>query len=134
MSQYATTADLAIFGIGEGGTTGISSADLDRHLQAASATADSYIAQRGYTVPLAAWGDDLRSAVSRIAAWAIVTGDRGIDPENRSHIALMKNRDDAIAWLRDVAKGTANLNVAVTSPDRKRAGVARVFGNTKIGW
>ena len=141
MSQYCTASELKIWGLAESGIgADVTDAELDHYLQAASELADSYLANRRYVLPLTQWGNDLRSAVARIAAWNYLTTARGIDPVAGGHSALEKNHDAAIAWLRDVSKGIANLNVAATSPVRKRHAVPQVIsddyenGEKTRGW
>ena len=96
-------------------------------LVAASAVADSYLASRGYALPLSAWGSDLTAAVCRIAAWSILVNHRGVNPDDPAHAAVRLGQQDAMAWLRDVARGTANADVQTTSPARKTHQLAGVF-------
>jgi phage gp36-like protein len=136
--SYATTDDLASFGLPANATSGLDSNEMDRQLEAASSIADSYLANRGYVLPLTTWDLDLRSAVARIAAWQIVMHHRGVNPNNPSHAALAKSHDDALQWLRDVSAGKANLNVTATTPARANTGVIGVYtlddAETLRGW
>ena len=52
---YATTTDLARFGLPSGALAGVSTATQEAALDAASAFADSYLRSR-YTVPLTSYG------------------------------------------------------------------------------
>lgn len=108
--SYADLEDLASFGLTANATTGLDTTELERQLEAASSLADSYMGGRGYDLPIHHWGSDLRSAVARIAAWQVIVHHRGVNPSNPAHAALAKSHDDAIAWLRDVAAGKANLS------------------------
>lgn len=140
MAQYADQADLSRFGLPAAATSGLASADLDAQLRAASSVADSYIASRGYATPLSDWGDDLRASVARIAAWSILTNLRGVNPEDPAHMAVRLGQQDAMAWLRDVSKGTANLDSRLTVTARTSPGVAQAFvtvsddGEGTRGW
>jgi phage gp36-like protein len=130
VSQYATTTDLASFGLPAAATADLDSSDLNAQLEAASATADSYLASRGYALPLTSWGQDLTSAVCRIAAWSIMVNLRGVNPEDPGHAAIRLGQQDAMGWLRDVAKGVANADIAATAPARKRHGTAKAFSSS----
>lgn len=99
---YATAADLARLALPARALTGIASADQDAALQAASSLADGYLAAR-YTLPLLAWNDDLRRAVSLIAAYDLMTR-RGYSPEGGDE-QLRLRYEDAIRWLEQVGKG-----------------------------
>lgn len=140
MSQYATLEEFGKFGLPGVATSGLADADLNDAIAGASATADSYIANRGYSLPLTVWGQDLTRAVCQIAAWDVLVHLRGVNPEDAGHAAIAKGRDDATAWLRDVAKGVANLSVVDTVTARSKTGTARVFtvvgsdGSRTRGW
>lgn len=131
MTQYASQSDLASFGLPTTATSGIAGSVLDEQLTAASEIAESYLSGRGYTLPLTAWGRDLRSAVARIAAWYIIVNTRGVNPEDPGHAGLRMNHDDAMKWLEQVAKGRANLNGVATSPERSSVGLAVISTNTR---
>lgn len=73
---------------------------VDRAIAAAESLADSYLRSR-YTVPVADPPDQLVEAVSHIALWSLY---RGPGPE---HAKL--RRDEAVAWLKDVGAGRADL-------------------------
>lgn len=140
MSQYASLEEFGKYGLPGVATSGLADADINDAIAGASAMADSYIANRGYSLPLTAWGQDLARAVCQIAAWDVLVHLRGVNPEDAAHAAIAKGRDDATAWLRDVAKGLANLSTVETTTARAKAGVARVFsvvgsdGESTRGW
>jgi phage gp36-like protein len=140
MAQYASQADLSRYGLPLAATSGLDGDDLDGQLAAASSVAESYLSNRGYAMPLDTWGDDLRSTVARIAAWSILTNLRGVNPEDPAHDAIRLGHQDAIYWLRDVAKGVANLSEQSTSGGRKGPGVMQLFsasnddGSLDRGW
>lgn len=130
MSQYATTAELAQLGINAASLAGISTGDQDKALSAASAEADSYLAAR-FSVPLTTWGDDLRAAVCKIAAWTLLSR-RGLNPDDPAAAVYRSNAEDARAWLDRVARGIVTPNMAVTAPTAATA--ARVSTGTLRGW
>lgn len=102
MSQYATIADLTALGLPSAALVGVSTADTDAALVAASGRADGYLAKQ-YALPLSVWGADLTRAVAQIAAWDLIT-TRGTRPGDQA--AMLERRyDDAIQWLRDVSRG-----------------------------
>jgi len=101
---------------------------LTAYLGAASAFVSSYLRERGYDAEVATYGPDLEFAVYRIATWDLMVGVRGVNPADPAHAALAKNRDDAVMWLRDVAKGVANL--AGAAPARRAQAVASVVSTT----
>ncbi len=103
MAIYATVAELKQLGLAASALTGIPEEDLLKALSAASAKADSYLARR-FVVPLPAWGDDLREAVSALAAWRILSARRGFNPDNPGDAVIRTNYLDALAWLEAVSK------------------------------
>ncbi len=127
-----TVTELAAYGLPEDATAGLDVDNMNAHLRGASRKADSYLANRGYALPLTAYGDDLKQVVGQIAAWTILVSLRGVNPNDPGHAAIRMNHDDSIKWLLDVSEGRANLDVQTTTPARKRTGTARVFStNTR---
>lgn len=135
MASYAEVADFAIYGLRAEVTADIDPAVILAHLTNASRVADSYIGNRGYPLPLTAWGDDLRAAVCRIAAWTVLVF-KGTTPDEPTAMSVSKSRDDAIAWLRDVAKGVANLDLVTTTPARGSNGMISLITSDEPsrGW
>ncbi len=136
--RFAEVEDLEIHGLPGEALTNISTETKEAYLDAASDIAWSYCEGRGYPNPLPTWGADLRSAVSKIAAWELLVHSRGVNPEDPGHAAIAKGQTDAIGWLRDVAKGVANLQGVSTQ--RVQSGVAAVItdaddgGQATRGW
>jgi phage gp36-like protein len=78
---YATVEKFRRFGLG-GATEGVTDDIVESHLDAASAQADLWLSSiGGYTVPLSAWGEDLTRAVCEIAAFSLLKGHTGFNPE-----------------------------------------------------
>lgn len=110
---YATAADLARLALPARALTGIPLDDQNAAIDAASAVADGYLAAR-YTLPLLAWGEDLKRAVSLMAAYDLMTR-RGYSPEGGDE-QLRLRYEDAIRWLEQVGKGTISPVGLAESP------------------
>jgi hypothetical protein len=113
----------------------LSDAVLERHLLAAEEELGSYLLNRGYpefdTGTVA-----YQTAIFNVAAWRIIVSVRGANPTNPGHEALKMARDEAIAWVRDIQRGRANL-VGSGAPARSDTGLAGVvpIGNCgRRGW
>lgn len=115
---YATTTDLARFGLPSAVLAGIASGTQEAALEAASDVADSYLRSR-YTLPLTGYGDDLKRAVCGIAAWDLLT-TRGYDPNNGNDVAVEARHDKAVAWLKDISAGRAAVSGGNTTPEPSR--------------
>lgn len=133
MARYAEAADLAQVGLSSDLTTGIDAAVINGVLDKRSRFADGYLAGR-WTLPLTAWGDDLRLAVCQLAAWDIMTTVVGMNPEDASNSNWRDRRDEALSWLRDVAAGKVTpVGIVDTTPDVPEAGVS--IGSEPLrGW
>lgn len=105
-TPYAMPADLHSFGIPAGALDDITHLDQMHALCAASDMADSYLRDQ-YETPLSSWAYDLRRAVCFIAAYDIISR-RGYNPEGDNGTFRVKY-EDAISWLKDVARGHASL-------------------------
>lgn len=111
-SQYIDPADVT--------APGASSAQVLNGILDASGEADSYIRKR-YRLPLISWGQDLRSAVRRMARYYAL-GERGFDPTKPADQAIVGQYRDAIAWLKQVGTGEAELvDVVDSSPSTQEA-------------
>ena len=133
LRSYATLADLRQLGINPSALAGIPDEDLERAIQAASATVDSYLATR-YTRPILAWGDDVREKTAALAAWLVMSRRRGFNPEAGSDVALRTNHDDAMRWLKDVARYDAEPVGIVDSAPAGDEGSAYVFTEPSRRW
>ncbi len=103
MTRYASTTDLTRLGLPSAALTNISTEAREDALDAASSLADGYLSSR-FGLPLSAWGDDLRSCVSRLAAYDLMV-TRGYAPEAGRDDQLLLRSEAAMRWLRDVAAG-----------------------------
>jgi hypothetical protein len=130
--QLCTIEELHIFGLPERATQGVAEETLNRLLLGRSAQVIGVLHARGYNFPLATWGDDTKSLVAKLTAYDVVFHGHGGNLDDNA--AIVRSYEWANQQLRDVAAGRINLDVTSTEPARKRAGIARVFGNTKTGW
>jgi phage gp36-like protein len=129
MAAYADPADFAVYALPSAALAAFSSGDQLAALERASRVADSYIRSRS-AVPLGTWGADLRAAVCDLAAYQLLTR-LGFDSADEGS-AFRKRFDDALAWLRDVAKGVASVSGDATTPAPTPA--ARVRTSPRRGW
>jgi phage gp36-like protein len=113
MTQYASIADLTSLGFPALALGSLPDADANNALDAASIEADGYLAPR-YTLPLTTWPLSLRMHVARIAAYVIMS-TRGMNPGSRGNELIVKGYDDAIMWLKNVARGVVTLPIADTA-------------------
>lgn len=115
MTAYATLDELQVrFGVQE--MLGIADRDLDgmvdtavvtAAIEAASNLIDSYIGQR-YALPLDTVPGTLKAACQDLARYELYT----MEPT-----AIVKQRrDQAVAWLKDLAAGRAALDAAAVTP------------------
>jgi phage gp36-like protein len=132
MTQYATRAELATFGLPSGWLEGVSESDQDAALLAASQLADGYLGQR-YALPLSAWGSDIKRAVCHIASWDLMCR-RGFDPENAADAAIRLRYTDALAWLKGIAAGTLTPTGVVDSTVDSDEGGAFMVSNPRRRW
>jgi phage gp36-like protein len=130
-TAYATRADLANLGLPAGALTGVSTAQQDAALAAAASKADGYLQDR-FTLPLTAWGDDLKEAVCHVAAWTLLSS-RGFNPEQGGDASVRTRFEDAIRWLEKIAAGTVTP-VVTDSRTSSRAAGPRVASSTPRGW
>lgn len=132
---YATRTDLYRLGLREAAFTGVATADQDAALEAASDTADSYLRSR-YTLPLTGYGDDLKGAVCRMAAYELLAS-RGYDPAAGGDESLQRRHDAAMRWLADVSAGRATVSGGATTPAPERharASAPRTSSDRMRGW
>jgi phage gp36-like protein len=86
---------------------GLSNETIDNALIWASRQADSYLSKR-YTLPLVSWDEDLKALVGDLAQYRLLAR-RGFRPGSGNDQTSRMRYDDAIAWLRDFAKGNCEL-------------------------
>lgn len=132
---YATRTDLYRLGLRSDALSGVATADQDAALEAASDVADSYLRSR-YTLPLTGYGDDLKGAVCKLAAYELMRA-RGYAPGAGRDESLKDSRDEAVSWLKDVSAGRAHVSGGNTTPAptrHARASSPNVTSNRLRGW
>ena len=102
---YATRAELYVLGLPSAALTGVATADQDLALDAASSFCDSYLRGR-YGCPIASASYALKLCVCQIAAYRLLCS-RGFNPETLDGV-IRTNYEEALAWLKDCAKGIAS--------------------------
>jgi phage gp36-like protein len=106
--------------------------DKDRALASATTEADGYLNAR-YTLPLTAWGDDLRQHVVNIAAYRLLVR-RGWSPVAPEDQTLRTGHADAMAWLQKVKdERISPPGIVDSTPDVYDAG-GFVVSKAKRGW
>ena len=126
--MYATAAELDALALPPDVTGQATTEEKEAALEAASALADSYLRQAGYTVPIATPGDDLKNAVCEIAAYNLAVS-KGLSPEGGEVSNLYLRKREAIRWLERVAAGKAALEGQDAA-----GGEAYIVTDSKRGW
>ena len=102
---YATRAELYVLGLPSAALTGIAEASQDLALEAANSFCDSYLRGR-YGCPITSPSYALKLCVCQIAAYRLLCS-RGFNPETLDGV-IRANYEEALAWLKDCAKGIAS--------------------------
>jgi phage gp36-like protein len=136
MAEYCTVAEIAEGGVSDQALDGIPVEKQRARIRAASDLIDSYLRQR-YTLPLQAFGDDIREACEVIAAHELIFGTRGASPDDDS--ALSKRYDKKIRWLEQIAAGKVTPDITDSSPGAGAGpavapGKPRVISASSRGW
>lgn len=134
MPRYATTTDLVRLGVASTALSEIATATQEDALDACSATADGYLGGR-FTLPLTAWGDDLRMHVAGMAAFRLLAG-RGYDPQRGGDEVIRMLWEDAIRWLERVSAGTVTpAGITDATPEEREEVPSTVcITNSSRGW
>ncbi len=111
---YAVVRDLERLGIAVAALKSVATGTKVEALIAASDTADRYLC-RQFTLPLIAWGNDLRRLVAHIATYDLMAV-RGFQPEGADQL-IVKRYDDAMAALREVGEDKACMPEVEDSDD-----------------
>jgi len=86
---------------------------VDQAILSASVQADTYLAAR-YTLPLVAWGFDLREHVAAIAAfrlWSQIGYNQTADNDD-----IRQRYQDAIGWLESTSENRLHPSITDTVP------------------
>jgi phage gp36-like protein len=85
-----------------------------------------------YTLPLAAWGDDVVRRVVDIATLRLLAAD-GFSPEGENNL-IVKASDDAMSWLRQVHNETLKPRGIIDATPSVYDGGAAIVTRPKRGW
>lgn len=129
---YITDAELLAMGVPTAALTAVAVGTRDTARKAASDKASSYIKKR-FTLPLLAWGEDMKRAVAHLASYDLMSY-RGLDPASESGVLIIKRYDDAVLWLRDVAKGVVEPTDILDSTAEVDEQAPLVSSDTAAGW
>lgn len=99
---------------------------------AASSQADSFISQR-YPLPLIAFDYDLVLRVSHIAIW-LCLANVGRNPEAGYDDQINLRYEQAMAFLGQVQRQAANLNVLFNQPPSPKFNLPAVITSPQRGW
>ena len=117
MAQYATTTDLAQFGLPAAALANISAAIQNDHLTKAGGVIDSYLRSH-YALPLASpFPDEIIRCNAIIAAYDILQF-RGYNPDEFDEGFRLRYLD-CLEWLKLLAKGTVSLDIAADATDAR---------------
>ena len=134
---YATTTDLARFGLPSAALSGIATATQEAALDAASAFADSYLRSRYGALPLTSYGVDLTQCVCALAAETILT-TRGFDATRANGDSVTLRAENARTWLRDVSAGRAAVSggntTAAATPIARASTAPSTSSSSERGW
>src|SRR5688500_1222630 len=103
---------------------------IEFHLTGATRRFDSYAGNRGYSMALGTWTEDLEQSIYQVAIWTLLTTVVGVNPADPAHAALAKAHDDAVGWWRDIGRGIANPGGAPTG--RLATGVIGIFTGADV--
>ncbi len=131
MTAYADPADLVPHAMVAAAAAQFSSEDK---LAAIAAVCDEFDAElnRRYTLPLTAWGVDLRRNVAIVAGYELLSGV-GFDSADEGSQA-QKRAAAARAWIKRVGDGTLDPpGIVDSTPDVAEDGVI-VYSSARRGW
>jgi phage gp36-like protein len=135
MSAYATSTNLTDFGISAETLGSVPAGQADRILAGCSAVADGYLQSSGrITLPLTAWGDDLRMAVCKLGAWELMTVVLGHNPDDPNNFVWKDRAAEARTWLESVARGLITpVGLVDSSPTVEETGT-EIYTEPRRGW
>lgn len=131
--MYLTEAEYLALELPDDALDGLAAGTVDAAIAWASSQANGYLAKR-HTLPLSAWGDDIRQQVAALATWQLMR-KRGFQPGSGADESVVIAKDDAYRWLRDVANGRAELDGAVdATPTLDEEGPLASTGNGAVAF
>ncbi len=129
---YATPADFDALAPSAASSEDFTTEEKDRALESATSEANGYLNAR-YTLPLTAWGHDLRQHTVSIAAYRLLVR-RGWSPVAPEDDTVRTGYTDALAWLAKVKdERISPPDIIDSTPDVYDAG-GFVVSRPKRGW
>lgn len=132
LTVYAVPSDIDELGAAGGALAELDDEAKDRALCAATEELDTQLQSGGYTLPITAWGDDVRQHVVDVAVYRLMCR-RGFSPDGTDSL-IVKNYDDAQRWMRRVGTEDMSLAGVVDSTSSAYDGGAFVVSAAKRGW
>lgn len=130
--SYATSADLSALDLPAAATEGMTAADIDLHLEAASARIDGYLRGR-YLLPLSSpYPAEIVACTTALAAYSVLSR-RGFDPHAGTDANVRVRYEDAISWLERIAQGKVNLAALSDASPSVQDGGPRVRSGGPFG-
>lgn len=129
MPPYITQAELEALALPPGAQGGLLPSVVVQQIERASVEADVYLRAR-YTLPLTAWGDDLRGWVADIAAFFCLKRI-GANPEADDYKVFKASHDEAHAKLKLVAQRLLHPDIQDSA---KLTRVPRMASKPLRGW
>lgn len=127
-----TDAELLGLGLPGDALSIVAPADRDLSRSAASAIVLGYYKKR-FALPLLSWEHDTKRVCAHVAVYDLMV-NRGFDPGSESGALIIKRYDDAVLWLRDVARGIVEpVDVVDSTPDLDEQGPL-VSSDEPAGW
>jgi phage gp36-like protein len=138
MASYCTRAELSQYGIAADALEDVSTTDQDASISGASDLIDSYLRQK-FTLPLVAWGSDIRRACAIVAVYDLIAGNRGYNPATPGDDTLRLRYEDVLAWLKMIANGQVSPEATDSSSGAVEgvpppSGRVRFASNAQRGW
>lgn len=129
MPSYITLAELEDLALPPGAQAALGASVIEAILERASREADVYLRAR-YTLPLVAWGDDLKGWVADIAAFLCIKRI-GANPEADDYKVFKASHDEAHAKLKLVAQRLLHPDIQDSA---KLTRVPRMASKPLRGW
>lgn len=127
-APFADDGDLTALGVQAEALSGIGSVAKAQALLAATYELAGYLTE--YTLPITAWGADLRLHTTKLAAHTLLTV-RGLNPDGED---VKQLRTDALEWATKVAEGKIRpIGIVDSTPDDDDFG-AGLYTETARAW
>lgn len=133
MTAYCEPADLSVYAIPQNAADSLSTDDKTAAIAAACAEMDGYFDAR-WTLPLTAWGEDVRRCAAVMAGADLLRVKLGYNADG-SGSSFDTARAAAVTWLRAVSSGSITPTGIVDSSTDESAGANyAIVTRTRRGW